>query len=319
MSELGEGMDIGESADIDSTEVEGTEASQEEEQDFSDSEEGSEDEGDDSQSEEGEQEEGEGEEEESADDFMGQRFILTVDGQDIEVTGEDLVTDYQLKKASYKRFQEAAEVEKSAKAAIDMLRNDPFSGMKQLGMDEEEIKDHYFTMARKLLEEEKMPEEEKERRKKETRLEELERKEKEREEQERTKAEQQAVEAEMENYNRQFSEALKNQQIPATPHAIGRMAQIMKLALDSKYDMSVKEAAAQYREEQMEVLKHQLGDLPGDQLVSLLGKETADKIRRHDVSKIKNPQPKNPPKQAEQKKKSRTPKQSLQEYLDSLK
>ena len=245
------------------------------------------------------------EEEEAAEevDPATQMYRLTVDGQDIEVSLQDMAQDYQLKAASHKRFQEASQLEKASKQAIEDLNKDPVKAMKDLGWNRESIKDYFYAQAKAMLEEDGMSEEEVKAKEELSELETLRAEKAAREDADKSAEDVRLQNEAIVNYNKAFTEELSKQSIPSTPHAVQRMAQIMHDALAAKYEISVPEAAAYYKEEQAAIVKHQLGDLKGEQLIKVLGKEAADKIRKQDLANLKNPAPSgNPPEQKPSKK-----------------
>jgi hypothetical protein len=223
-------------------------------------------------------------------------YKTIIDGQEVEVTLDELLGGYQKARASNKRFQEASALSKRATEERERLKEDPVQALIDAGLDMEDVKGIIYSQAQKLLdadeEENSLTEEQKENR----RLrEENERFKAEQEElrrareEEQSRAEQAKLEAEIED---EFIQTLESEGIQPSPQAIIRMAQLMSLAANNNYDMSTKEAAEYYKEEQAELIESQLGGLSAEQLESLLGKEAIDQLRRHSISKVKNPAPK---------------------------
>jgi hypothetical protein len=225
-----------------------------------------------------------------------QLYKTIIDGQEYEVTLDELLGGYQRARSSNQRFQEASALSKRAAEERALLKEDPVKALKELGLEMGDIRELIYSHASKLLDEEEqensLTPEQKRLREVEAenqRLREAE-EERQREREEREKLEAQAeMERQIEN---EFIETLESESIEVTPHAIQRMATLMFNAAQNNYDMTTKEAAAYYREEQAEFLNNQLGGLSAEQLESLLGKEAIDQLRKHNISKIKNPAPK---------------------------
>ena len=301
------------SEQFDSTESEGDEASQEVETEENDEvSEGVEADAEDSE----EPKEEDGAEEEVD---LKQMYRVEVNGESFEVPLEELVTGYQLKRASYDKFQEAARLKSSVEQFVAHLQENPIEGLKTLGYDEGSLKELVYSTARKMLEEDGLPEEKKKEREREKELERLRAEKEALEKEQQTQQMQVAQKRAMEEYNKAFTKALESSSVPATPAAIKRMAQIMHTSLSNGYDMTVDEAASFYKEEQAEIIRTQLGGLSGEQLNRILGKEQADKMRKENISKIKNPtsKSKNLPKKSVKSKATREG--SLSEFLSSLK
>jgi len=68
---------------------------------------------------------------------------VKIDGEEREVSDDDLVRDYQLKESSYKRMEEASKLAKSVKPflpVIEAIKNGDLSVLKQLGIPKEALR-----------------------------------------------------------------------------------------------------------------------------------------------------------------------------------
>lgn len=234
-------------------------------------------------------------------------YKTIIDGQEVEVTLDELLGGYQKARASNKRFQEASALAKRAAEERDRLKDDPVQALRDAGLDMEDIKQIIYANAQKLLdeddEENSLTEDQKENRRLKAENERFKAEQEaiaKAQEDEASKSEQSKLEAEIES---EFISTLESEGIKPSPQAIIRMAQLMSIAANNNYDMSTKEAAEYYKEEQADSLASQLGGLSPDALEALLGKDAVDQLRRHSISKVKNPAPKKgPPKEAKPKK-----------------
>lgn len=66
-------------------------------------------------------------------------YTVTVDGEEKEVTFDDLVSNYSLSEASHKRFQEAAELRKETKAEKEALREARSEYLQRLELAEQVV------------------------------------------------------------------------------------------------------------------------------------------------------------------------------------
>jgi len=299
----------------DSTEGEETEGESTEEQSEDEGEEQPEATAEESDEQESKGEEVEGDPKEEDDVDTQQMYRIKSNGEEFDVSLEDLVDNFQLKKASHDRFQQAAQREKEMDKFVEFVKENPLEGLKAMGMQGEGLRQFFYETAKQMLEEDGMPEEQKKALEQERELERYKQEAEERAQKDQTSQEQQAQEAAMKDYETKFTAALDSEAVPATPQAIQRMAQIMHTSLNNNYDMSVEQAAAYYKEEQAELIRSQLGNLSGDQITRILGQDAADKIRKNDIANVKNPAGKKDPAPAPKQK--APPKRSMSDWFDS--
>ena len=93
-----------------------------------------------------------------------------------------------------------------------------------------------------------------------------------------------------EQYTQEFTEALQSTKIPANKHTVAEMAKYISIAAKGKIEMSPMEAAQLVREDIIERQRAVYGDADAEALIQFLGEDTVQKIRAHDVAKIKNPE-----------------------------
>ena len=70
------------------------------------------------------------------------KIKVKVDGQDLEISQEELVRDYQMRQASQKRFQEAAQLKQEAQQQMEALkfaRENPIEFFKMTGVNAKEF------------------------------------------------------------------------------------------------------------------------------------------------------------------------------------
>lgn len=280
-----------EEVSIDSTEAE----------DFGESEEINDEGSEELESEESD-EEVESEEESAPEEKEEQLYTTVVNGREEKVTLEQLLGERQKARASSEKFQAAAARIKEAEEKEQQLLSDPVSVMRAGGMSEADIKKFFYEQTTKFLDDDELDPEQKRIAQIEAENAKFKADAEAHEKELQTKAEQ-AEQAKLEgDLEKEFMSALDTHKVPVTPAAIQRMAAIMYTAASNNYDMSAEEAAEYYKEEQEERLSSQLGGLDSEQLERLIGKEASDKLRKHSISKIKNPPAKkNLPKESKPK------------------
>jgi hypothetical protein len=213
---------------------------------------------------------------------------IKIDGEEKEVDDDELKRGYQLAKASNKRFEEASAKEKRAMALIELAKADPIKFLKHpdLGHDVKKLLEDALSAE---LEDELLPEHEREIRKLKRELEE--------ERAEKKKAKEDADKAEYEKVKKHYSEtiqtqileALEKSNLPKSPLAVKRMAYYLHQAAEHKIPASPEDVVAMVRQDFIDEQKALFGGLDGDALMSILGEDTAEKVRKHTLTKIKNP------------------------------
>jgi len=215
------------------------------------------------------------------------RLKVKVDDEELEVDEDELLRGYQKARASTKRFQEAAKLRKEAEDLVSKLKENPFEALKGQ-IDPKQLREMTEQWLIEKLKEEQLSPEERE-------LNEL-RREREKWKQEEVKKEaaqrQQELEVqtqrEIERYNSEFVSALEKHSLPKSYATIKRMAYLMKEAAENNYEMDAESAAEIVQEELSGDFSQLIRALSPEALIGFLGKDVADKIRRYDVSKLKN-------------------------------
>lgn len=248
------------------------------------------------------------------------RYKVKVNNEELEVDEDELVRGYQTRKAADEKFREAAMARKQAEEFISLLKNEEevFNVLAKLGYDPKDLSEKYLV---KQLEEELLSPEEKELRDYKRKLAQYEAEKK--AEQERIEQEQrlELINKFTNDYQTQIIDALETSGLPKTQHTVKRMSYYMHQALQRGYDLTAKDVVHLVREDYIQEQKALFGNLDGEKLVELLGKETADKIRKHGISKIKKVSQEKPkvvkPVTKHQKKKSKE--QFLEEIRNKYK
>jgi hypothetical protein len=231
-------------------------------------------------------------------------YEITVDGETISLTLDQLKAGYQKAQASAKRFQEAAEERKRAaeekKAAEEFknkLRQNPLKALLEDGVDVKAIRNHYEAAVWEFLQQDQMtPEQKAEIKAKQEMETEKQRIAREKAEIENWKKEREREREEMEvrkhqeTYAAQINDALNKHGLPQSPEVVAKMAGYLSQALEHGYDMSIDEAAAMYKEDTEVSLKGLLKKYSPEQLMSLLGEDGMKALRSKDVEQhVKQP------------------------------
>ena len=214
---------------------------------------------------------------------------VKIDGEIKEVDYEELLKGYSHQQAANKKMQEATKTQERSLRIIEQLKDEGtlFEAIRELGHDPRGLSERYLA---EIIQHEMLDPKDRE-------LKEAKQKIKEYEDQKRFQKEEQETRthAEMEkrfseDYTKQFISALEGTELPATKEVIGRMAYYIKLAADLKnYEMSAKEAMDLVRKEYQTTYRSVLASADGENLIRMLGDDVANKVRKYDTSRIKDP------------------------------
>lgn len=250
-----------------------------------------------------------------------QKFKYKADGQEIEeeLDETEITNRLSLAKAAHKRMQEAAKTTKQVEQFIERLKNDPISILtndKLMGQQKfREIAEQFLI---KQLELEQMSPEQKRFMENENKLKEYERK-----EQERVKAEEAQKMQELERhwanqYEQTIISALQSSELPKNQYTVKRMAELLQKNLAMGLDLEPQQLAQLVREDYMLEHKSLIKDATPEQLLAIFGEDVVNKIRKHDLAKLKVSNPK-PRVEAQPRNEEPEKRMSPREYTEFLK
>ncbi len=219
---------------------------------------------------------------------------LKADGEefDFDATDEEAVKREIMKaRGANKRFQEAAGLRKDAERAFEMLKDptqlreilqDP-----RIGIDLKKFAEDYVW---EQIQEQQLTPEQKAQRDKDRRLAEYEAREAKAKEDGLSRQQQESQARYETGYETKITKALEAGGIPKTPEAVSRMAEYLLRAVENGYDLSPEDLVQQVRQDYISEFTAVLGAADGDQLLALLGEANAEKLRKADLKRLKNPQ-----------------------------
>lgn len=253
------------------------------------------------------------------------KFKVKVDGKEMEVTEQELISGYALNKTATQKMQEASATRKQAEQFIELLRKDPIKVLTNpnLGIDAKKFAEEFLIQQ---YQDELDPTAAENRRMK-AQLEEIEnvKKEQEAAEQERKLAEE--TQHWMNHYVQDIDTAIANSvSLPKNNKAVyERVLHYMMLGHQDAYISRNGRAATAsdvlplVENEFREMTKSLYKDSTAEQLLEYFGDEIAGKLRKADVARLKNPIPESKPKpKFVPNKKAEKPK-GLQDFREILK
>ena len=221
------------------------------------------------------------------------KIKIKVDGNESEIDESELVARYQKSSSAEKKFQEASKQMKQTEAFMKQLKEDPISVLNNpaLGLDFRRVAESYLEG---ILQDELMDPKDKKLRDTESELEKYRREDVQR--REAASREQEVRRAEeferlktkhAEDFTRSFQEALEVEGLPKSPQTIRRMAQYMEQAIKGGVKVSVAEVAMLVKDDLVQEQKSLFSGMGAEQLAAALGQDAVDRLRQHNVSRLK--------------------------------
>lgn len=217
------------------------------------------------------------------------KYKVKVSGEELEVDEEELKRGYAHKRAAARELQEGKKLQKQAEQLVEMLKDKKslWQIAEKLGHDPRALAEELLA---ERLKDEMMDPRDRELRDTKEKLTKYEREQQEiREAKEREMHE--GLKAKYaKEYETQFIQALDSTGLPGNKQTVAAMAKYIHEAATQGYKISAEEAAKLVREDIETAQKRLLADLDGEKLVKLLGDDLANKVRKWDTSRLKNPE-----------------------------
>lgn len=216
------------------------------------------------------------------------KYKVKIEGEEIEVDESELISGYQLRKASDKKFQEAAMYKKQAEEFVKLLKTDPIKVLKdpRLGHDLRKLAEDYLIQE---LNEEMMDPKEKELRDAKAKLQAFEEEKRRIQEEEQTRQQEELKQKYAQDYVQSFTKALDQSGLPRTEHTVKRMAYYMHQAVKRGLSLQPTDVVDLVKQDYINEQKALYSNLDGDTLLQILGEDIAGKIRKSDIQRLKNP------------------------------
>jgi hypothetical protein len=217
--------------------------------------------------------------------------------QELDVSEEDLKKDYELRRASHMRMQEASEAKKQYEQLLSKFQKDPWAAFQELQIDPDLAAEQRLL---KKLERELMTPEQKALYEKEESLTARERELKEYEDAKKQYQETLAKQEEdaltykaVKEIDTEIGEVLKATGQKPTPRVVARIAEIMLAHLDTEDGerLGADKAFGMVRDEMSSEMSEYLSALSPEQLVQTLPKSVLDALRKHDLDRVRGTNP----------------------------
>lgn len=229
---------------------------------------------------------------EKSDTSVGKRKIK-VDGQELELTQEEIDKYASLGKAAHKRMQEAAEVnkkfeklEQNVDVFLEMLKSNPERVLADMGHD---VKALAEAIMNKEVEEAAKTPEQKEKEELLRKLEEAENKNKEAESEKKRIASEKMNNEIASQIEKDINDAIESNKAPKDPEFVRKVADLLLLATAKGIDVSAADVIPLAVKHRTEHFKATIPTLSDEELENMLGKDRISALRRRYLQKLKQP------------------------------
>jgi hypothetical protein len=224
------------------------------------------------------------------------KYKLKVDGaeEELELSDDEITLRLQKERAASKRMQESAELKKKFAEAVDLIKKDPFSALKDpaFGLDLEQLAEQRLI---EKYQREMLPEEERQRMDMEKKLQEYQRREQEAHEAQQRQAYEAQVAQVQQQTEQDFLKALELAGAGKDYEVLAEMVDLAKHALgEYGLELSPEQLAAEVksrREARETKAWEKARGLRGDALLKQLGDEVVQEVLRLSVSRVKTNNP----------------------------
>jgi hypothetical protein len=216
----------------------------------------------------------------------------TKDGQELEVDEDEALRTWAERKAhqaaASKELNEGKALRKQAEQLVEMLKDKGKlrDVMKKLGHDPRKLSEEILA---EHLEDELMDPRDRELRDAKRRLEQIDAMERQQKEALEAKRLQEVKSRYMAEYEKEFITALDTVEVPKSKETISEMAKYIYRAGQIGFKMTANEAAKLVKEDILERQRRIFSNADGETLLKLFGEDVANKIRKADLAKLKNP------------------------------
>ena len=214
------------------------------------------------------------------------KFKVKVDGAEEEVDEDTLLKAYSKIKGADKRFEEGAKARKQAEKFVELMKNDPWAALEQMGLNPDDLSQQRIM---RKIEQEMMTPEQRELAEAKARLKAIDEERTARETEEKNKQADALRDQLQSEYITMFKEALDSESLPLTNWTQQRMTQYFLHAAEAGINVTAKQVAEQVKLDYTKAIQDIMGQSTGDALSKLLGDDIVKKIRTHDVERIKQP------------------------------
>lgn len=226
--------------------------------------------------------------------YAGTKHKVKIDSQELEVPYEELVSNYQRRGSSEKRFQEAARLKKEVDEFIGSLKSGDLKRLKEVGIPQDKIREFAEAELLEYIQYEQLSDADKARIQAERERDELKSEKQLREEQDKKTYLAQIEQEAVRELDSEIAESIKELKAdmgidpkkPIEPWFVDHIARLMIAHLETDETaekMPAKLATQRAWKGVEDTVKSYLGAIPSDKALAMLPRELRDAIRKADV------------------------------------
>lgn len=218
-------------------------------------------------------------------------FEVKVNGKTVKMTRQEVIDNASMVHAANERFNEASRLRKEYEEKQTKYAKNPLDAFldhaKTLPPEERrKLLEEYYM--REYIEPETLSKEERALREREAKISQWEKEQAERADQEKRQQEEQLTTKEREFLQSQIIEAMESSGLPKTKFFVQRMAFYMRQNLINGWQAPLPLIVKQVQNERQTMMSDLSSDASAEQLISLLGDGIINKIRAHDLQKLRD-------------------------------
>lgn len=209
------------------------------------------------------------------------------DGQEMELTEEELARDYERKQASYKRMEEAAKLRKEAEEILSLPKKDLNKFLREQGVTMEALTDILAARLEEDVDEKTLTPEQKKAKQDAAKLKKYEEQEENERKQKETDENLSKVEKAKQVFDEKISTALADTGLSKDPYTIRSAALFIRSCLQAGFEPDAAEIREAIEGRVKADYQSQSSKLEGKDLVAWLGEDIVKKIRSYDLERLR--------------------------------
>lgn len=220
--------------------------------------------------------------------YKGSKHTVKIDGKEIAVDYDELLSGYQLKKASLDRMNQASKQEQMARDVLKRFSGKDKAAFKELGIDPYEWAE---SMLSEKIQQDLLTPEQREKNELLSKIAAYEQEKKSADDASKQAEFQKAYNFHAQDLDNKFTEALKTAKVPKTAATVRRMADYMMKFANAGQNVEPADVISYVKQDYMEEHQQLWGESDLDQLYEQFGKANIDKLIKAHNAKMSKADP----------------------------
>lgn len=223
-------------------------------------------------------------------DKSNDSYDVTVNGKTVKMTLQQLRDNASMSHAANDKFNEAKKTRSEVDKIISKAKTSPIEALMDpsLGLTKDQIRDAFEKWYHKeYIQPESLTPDQKRLMEYEEKIAKYEAGEKEKKELEEKEADEKLTANQRQYLQSQIIEALEKHNLPKTKNTVSRIAFYMRQNMQNGWDAPMDYIVRQVQNERQSSFKDEFSQSSAEQIISLFGDELINKIRSHDLQKLR--------------------------------